>query len=201
MKDGHSDAGPSTTTSSPKESLSPRNDTDSTTGEINSASWVVDSSGFLSPAGPVLKEVLDLVDGVCICSSRQLQSAAEVVPIVFFGTRTLMVGATWQLLTYPRTAQAQSVTSSVLREALCRSWAKAAKENWSPSHLEESLHLPFYTTAAEDASPCLLMFTTPWLQRAPLLKFCHSLHLRFIIDFFGFVCLLCSIWLTWHMLF
>lgn len=63
LKDGHSDAGPSTTTSPPKESLSPRNDTDPTTGEINSASWVVDSSGFLSPAGPVLKEVLDLVDG------------------------------------------------------------------------------------------------------------------------------------------
>lgn len=102
MKDSHSDAGPSTTTSSPKESLSPRNDADSTTGEINSASWVVDSSGFLSPAGPVLKEVLDLVDGVCTCSSRQLQSAADVVPVVdlgsegklsFFGTRTLMVGA------------------------------------------------------------------------------------------------------------
>uniref|UniRef100_H3CPG3 V-myb avian myeloblastosis viral oncogene homolog-like 2b n=1 Tax=Tetraodon nigroviridis TaxID=99883 RepID=H3CPG3_TETNG len=63
MKDGHGDAGPSTATSSPKESLSPGNDTDSATGEINSASWVVDSSGFLSPAGPVLKEVLDLVDG------------------------------------------------------------------------------------------------------------------------------------------
>lgn len=69
MKDGHSDAGPSSTTSGPKEDLSPRNDTDSTPGEINSASWVVDSSGFLSPAGPVLKEVLDLVDGVCICST------------------------------------------------------------------------------------------------------------------------------------
>lgn len=87
MKDGHSDAGPSTTTSSPKESLSPRNDTDSTTGEINSASWVVDSSGFLSPGGPVLKEVLDLVDGVCICSSRPLQSAADGDPKTDLGLR------------------------------------------------------------------------------------------------------------------
>uniref|UniRef100_A0A8C3AEA5 V-myb avian myeloblastosis viral oncogene homolog-like 2b n=1 Tax=Cyclopterus lumpus TaxID=8103 RepID=A0A8C3AEA5_CYCLU len=33
------------------------------TGEMNITSWVVDSSGFLSPTGPVLKEVLDMVDG------------------------------------------------------------------------------------------------------------------------------------------
>uniref|UniRef100_A0A8C3G7W9 V-myb avian myeloblastosis viral oncogene homolog-like 2b n=1 Tax=Cyclopterus lumpus TaxID=8103 RepID=A0A8C3G7W9_CYCLU len=33
-------------------------------GEMNITSWVVDSSGFLSPTGPVLKEVLDMVDGV-----------------------------------------------------------------------------------------------------------------------------------------
>uniref|UniRef100_A0A8C3AE90 V-myb avian myeloblastosis viral oncogene homolog-like 2b n=1 Tax=Cyclopterus lumpus TaxID=8103 RepID=A0A8C3AE90_CYCLU len=32
-------------------------------GEMNITSWVVDSSGFLSPTGPVLKEVLDMVDG------------------------------------------------------------------------------------------------------------------------------------------
>lgn len=68
MKDRHSDAGSSSTTSAPKEGLSPRKDTDLSPGEINSASWVVDSSGFLSPAGPVLKEVLDLVDGVRIRS-------------------------------------------------------------------------------------------------------------------------------------
>ncbi|XP_056886921.1 v-myb avian myeloblastosis viral oncogene homolog-like 2b isoform X2 [Takifugu flavidus] len=63
MKDRHSDAGPSTTTTYQKESLSPRTDTDPTTGELSSSNWVVDGSGFLSPAGPVLKEVLDLVDG------------------------------------------------------------------------------------------------------------------------------------------
>lgn len=67
VKDRHGDAGPSTTY--PKESLSPRTDTDPATGELSSSNWVVDGSGFLSPAGPVLKEVLDLVDGVCICSN------------------------------------------------------------------------------------------------------------------------------------
>ncbi|KAM6980794.1 v-myb avian myeloblastosis viral oncogene homolog-like 2b [Aplochiton taeniatus] len=34
-----------------------------TSGEMSSTSWVVDSSGFLSPTGPVLKEVMDMVDG------------------------------------------------------------------------------------------------------------------------------------------
>lgn len=72
VKDRHNVAGPSATMSSPKESLSPRTYTDSTNGEINSSNWVVDGSGFLSPAGPVLKEVLDLVDGVCICSKWHL---------------------------------------------------------------------------------------------------------------------------------
>uniref|UniRef100_A0A8C5GLU2 V-myb avian myeloblastosis viral oncogene homolog-like 2b n=1 Tax=Gouania willdenowi TaxID=441366 RepID=A0A8C5GLU2_GOUWI len=33
------------------------------TGQISSTSWVVDSSGFLAPTDPVLKEVLDMVDG------------------------------------------------------------------------------------------------------------------------------------------
>lgn len=80
MKDRHSDAGPSTTTTYPKESLSPRADMDSTTGEMGSSNWVVDSSGFLSPAGPILKEVLDLVDGVCICTTRQLQCEADIDP-------------------------------------------------------------------------------------------------------------------------
>lgn len=84
MKDGHSDAGPSTTTSYPKESLSPKNETDSATGEINS--WVVDSSGFLSPTGPVLKEVFDLLDGVCICSrcGSNSESGSEA-KLFFFG--------------------------------------------------------------------------------------------------------------------
>ncbi|XP_028261994.1 v-myb avian myeloblastosis viral oncogene homolog-like 2b [Parambassis ranga] len=45
-----------------KDSLSPKNEED-TTGDLNSTSWVVDSSGFLSPNGPALKEVLDMVDG------------------------------------------------------------------------------------------------------------------------------------------
>lgn len=38
-----------------------KNDQDST-GELNTT-WVVDSSGFLSPTGPALKEVMDMVDG------------------------------------------------------------------------------------------------------------------------------------------
>uniref|UniRef100_A0A3Q3WEZ5 Uncharacterized protein n=1 Tax=Mola mola TaxID=94237 RepID=A0A3Q3WEZ5_MOLML len=46
----------------PTASLSPSR-TDLTSGEMSCLSWVVDSSGFLSPAGPALKEVLDLVDG------------------------------------------------------------------------------------------------------------------------------------------
>ncbi|XP_068450575.1 v-myb avian myeloblastosis viral oncogene homolog-like 2b [Clinocottus analis] len=45
--------------SSPKDGSSPKSDA----GEMNITSWVVDSSGFLSPTGPVLKEVLDMVDG------------------------------------------------------------------------------------------------------------------------------------------
>lgn len=32
-------------------------------GDTNCTNWVVDGSGFLSPTGPVLKEVLDMVDG------------------------------------------------------------------------------------------------------------------------------------------
>ncbi|KAI4826459.1 hypothetical protein KUCAC02_029906 [Chaenocephalus aceratus] len=52
-------AGPAISPSSP--SLSPKSEAQSP-GEI-STSWVVDSSGFLSPTGPVLKEVLDMVDG------------------------------------------------------------------------------------------------------------------------------------------
>ncbi|XP_054473015.1 v-myb avian myeloblastosis viral oncogene homolog-like 2b [Anoplopoma fimbria] len=54
--------GPSKAASSPTESLSPKSEGDAA-GEMNITSWVVDSSGFLSPAGPVLKEVLDMVDG------------------------------------------------------------------------------------------------------------------------------------------
>uniref|UniRef100_G3P9G8 V-myb avian myeloblastosis viral oncogene homolog-like 2b n=1 Tax=Gasterosteus aculeatus aculeatus TaxID=481459 RepID=G3P9G8_GASAC len=45
-----------------KEGSSPKSEADAA-GEMTSTSWVVDSSGFLSPTGPVLKEVLELVDG------------------------------------------------------------------------------------------------------------------------------------------
>lgn len=48
-----------------KVSFSPGSETDSTFGETSLSSWVVDSSGFLSPAGPALKEMLDMVEGVC----------------------------------------------------------------------------------------------------------------------------------------
>lgn len=55
-------AGTSKSVPSPSNSLSPKSEVDST-GAVTCTSWVVDSSGFLSPAGPVLKEVLDMVDG------------------------------------------------------------------------------------------------------------------------------------------
>ncbi|XP_063329284.1 v-myb avian myeloblastosis viral oncogene homolog-like 2b [Pelmatolapia mariae] len=61
-KAGPSKAGPSKSVPSPSNSLSPKSEVDST-GALNSTSWVVDSSGFLSPTGPALKEVLDMVDG------------------------------------------------------------------------------------------------------------------------------------------
>lgn len=60
------DVGTSKVVTPPKATLSPGSETDSTSGEMSLSSWVVDSSGFLSPAGPVLKEVLDLVEGVCV---------------------------------------------------------------------------------------------------------------------------------------
>ncbi|XP_034542697.1 v-myb avian myeloblastosis viral oncogene homolog-like 2b [Notolabrus celidotus] len=59
---GSCEARPSRAGSSPKDSLSPKTEADST-GDMNCSSWVVDSSGFLSPSGPALKEVLDMVDG------------------------------------------------------------------------------------------------------------------------------------------
>ena len=46
--------------SSSKGTLSPKTEPDASA----ETSWVVDSSGFLSPTGPVLKEVMDMVDGV-----------------------------------------------------------------------------------------------------------------------------------------
>ncbi|XP_017296630.1 v-myb avian myeloblastosis viral oncogene homolog-like 2b [Kryptolebias marmoratus] len=46
---------------SPCDNLSPKIEVDA--GEITNTNWVVDSSGFLSPTGPILKEVLEMVDG------------------------------------------------------------------------------------------------------------------------------------------
>ncbi|KAJ0023354.1 hypothetical protein NQD34_003253, partial [Periophthalmus magnuspinnatus] len=46
---------------STKVNLTPKVDSD--TADMISTSWVVDSSGFLSPTGPALKEMLDMVDG------------------------------------------------------------------------------------------------------------------------------------------
>ncbi|CAL1608765.1 unnamed protein product [Knipowitschia caucasica] len=43
--------------------VNPMAKVDSDSGDANITSWVVDGSGFLSPTGPVLKEVLDMVDG------------------------------------------------------------------------------------------------------------------------------------------
>lgn len=68
---GPSEEGPSKAVRSPKDSLSPKTETDSS-GDTSSTSWVVDSSGFLSPTGPALKEVLDLVDGVSIPNTLHL---------------------------------------------------------------------------------------------------------------------------------
>lgn len=56
-----SDGAPKDDTST-KDNLSPKMETD-TNGDMSGTSWVVDSSGFLSPTGPALKEVLDMVDG------------------------------------------------------------------------------------------------------------------------------------------
>ncbi|MED6238103.1 hypothetical protein ATANTOWER_008972 [Ataeniobius toweri] len=57
-----SEAEPSKAVSSPKDSSSIKTEED-TSEESSGTNWVVDSSGFLSPTGPTLKEVLDLVDG------------------------------------------------------------------------------------------------------------------------------------------
>ncbi|KAM6927440.1 v-myb avian myeloblastosis viral oncogene homolog-like 2b [Xenentodon cancila] len=57
-----SETAPSKDVPSPKDSLSPNSEVDNT-GEMGSTNWVVDESGFLSPTGPALKEVLDMVDG------------------------------------------------------------------------------------------------------------------------------------------
>ncbi|XP_077429636.1 v-myb avian myeloblastosis viral oncogene homolog-like 2b [Vanacampus margaritifer] len=59
---GTDEAGPSRVVPSPKDSSSPLSEADSTL-EMNPTHWVVDDSGFLSPTGPALREVMDMVDG------------------------------------------------------------------------------------------------------------------------------------------
>ncbi|XP_034023390.1 v-myb avian myeloblastosis viral oncogene homolog-like 2b isoform X2 [Thalassophryne amazonica] len=54
--------GPSKSASYPRNSVSPKTEGDGT-GDTTTTSWVIDSSGFLSPTGPQLKEVMDMVDG------------------------------------------------------------------------------------------------------------------------------------------
>lgn len=66
-------AEPAEVASSPKDGSSPKSDV----GEMNSTSWVVDSSGFLSPTGPVLKEVLDMVDGVSGTNKQTHRTASK----------------------------------------------------------------------------------------------------------------------------
>ncbi|XP_077583129.1 v-myb avian myeloblastosis viral oncogene homolog-like 2b [Stigmatopora nigra] len=59
------EATPSQSISSPKENLSPMSGADST-GDMTSANWIVDS--FLSPRGPTLKEVLEMVESEGWCN-------------------------------------------------------------------------------------------------------------------------------------
>lgn len=61
----------------PENSSSPETEADAS-GELNVTNWVVDSSGFLSPTGPVLKEVLDMVDGVTLSNLLYLQSKPHI---------------------------------------------------------------------------------------------------------------------------
>ncbi|XP_077386872.1 v-myb avian myeloblastosis viral oncogene homolog-like 2b isoform X1 [Festucalex cinctus] len=58
---GADEAGPTRVVPSPKD-VSSLSEGDSTL-EMNPTHWVVDDSGFLSPTGPSLREVLDMVDG------------------------------------------------------------------------------------------------------------------------------------------
>ncbi|KAM9408423.1 v-myb avian myeloblastosis viral oncogene homolog-like 2b [Pholidichthys leucotaenia] len=58
-KAGPSRPGPSKSVPSQSDSLSPKTEA----GSPGATNWVADGSGFLSPAGPALKEVLDMVDG------------------------------------------------------------------------------------------------------------------------------------------
>lgn len=59
----------------PKAPTTPVSEADSS-GDPNVSTWVMDSSGFLSPsAAPTLKEVMELMDGVSLkntCDQRRL---------------------------------------------------------------------------------------------------------------------------------
>ncbi|XP_014833078.1 PREDICTED: myb-related protein B [Poecilia mexicana] len=57
-----SEAEPSKAVSSPRDDSGIKTEVDADE-EASGTNWVVDSSGFLSPTGPALKEVLDMVDG------------------------------------------------------------------------------------------------------------------------------------------
>ncbi|XP_054883011.1 v-myb avian myeloblastosis viral oncogene homolog-like 2b [Poeciliopsis prolifica] len=57
-----SEAEPSEAVSSPRDDSGVKMEFDAGE-EASGTNWVVDSSGFLSPTGPALKEVLDMVDG------------------------------------------------------------------------------------------------------------------------------------------
>uniref|UniRef100_A0A4W5QTJ7 V-myb avian myeloblastosis viral oncogene homolog-like 2b n=1 Tax=Hucho hucho TaxID=62062 RepID=A0A4W5QTJ7_9TELE len=62
VRGGPKDAG-SHKAVSPQQSKTPKSEPNTPGGELNTSSWVVDSSGFLSPNGPALKEVMEMVDG------------------------------------------------------------------------------------------------------------------------------------------
>lgn len=68
-----SEAEPSKAVSSPRDDSGIKMEVD-IGEEASSTNWVVDSSGFLSPTGPALKEVLDMVDGVRISTAADMSS-------------------------------------------------------------------------------------------------------------------------------
>ncbi|CAB1314708.1 unnamed protein product [Coregonus sp. 'balchen'] len=66
---------------SPQQSKTPKSEPNTPGGELNTNSWVVDSSGFLSPNGPGLKEVMEMVvgdqDGWCNMSVFDLPEESQ----------------------------------------------------------------------------------------------------------------------------
>lgn len=144
MKDSHSDAGPSSTTSAPKEGLSPRKDSDLSPGEINSASWVVDSSGFLSPAGPVLKEVLDLVDGVSIrsrCGSNRWSGSHSKLSFLVPGHWWLVQSSSF----WPTWRQPEPRTPPVPSGGKHFTGAEQRQQRGTDPHLAWRSHFSFHS--------------------------------------------------------